>query len=52
MKDLNGREMLVLSVLAVAVLGLGLWPKPLTDVMEVSVRHLVEQIVISKLPVG
>jgi NADH-quinone oxidoreductase subunit M len=52
MQDLNGREFLILSVLAVAVLLLGLWPAPLTQMMESSVGHLLEQIVISKVPVG
>jgi NADH-quinone oxidoreductase subunit M len=52
MQDLNGREFLVLGVLAAAVLLLGLWPAPLTNMMESSVRHLVEQIVVSKIPVG
>jgi NADH-quinone oxidoreductase subunit M len=32
------------------VLLLGLWPAPLLEIMQVSVRHLVEQIVTSKLP--
>jgi NADH-quinone oxidoreductase subunit M len=48
--DLNGREFLVLGVLAVAVLLLGLYPAPLLNVMEVSVHHLVQQAVHSKLP--
>ncbi len=52
MKDLNGREMLVLGVLAVAVLLLGVWPAPLINVMESSVQHLLQQMVISKIPVG
>jgi NADH-quinone oxidoreductase subunit M len=50
LKDLNGREFLVLGVLAVAVLALGVWPAPLLDVMQPTVRHLVEQIVTSKIP--
>jgi NADH-quinone oxidoreductase subunit M len=50
LKDLNGREFLVLGVLAVGVLLLGLWPAPLLEIMQVSVRHLVEQILTSKLP--
>jgi NADH-quinone oxidoreductase subunit M len=33
LKDLNGREFLVLGVLAAAVLLVGLWPAPLLDVM-------------------
>jgi NADH-quinone oxidoreductase subunit M len=50
--DLNGREALVLGVLAVAVLAMGLWPAPVLQVMESSVHHLVEQVVVSKIPVG
>ena len=48
--DLNAREFLILSVLAVAVLLLGIWPAPLLELMQASVQHLVEQIVTSKLP--
>jgi len=48
--DLNGREFLILGVLAVAVLLLGIWPAPLLELMQASVQHLVEQIVTSKLP--
>jgi NADH-quinone oxidoreductase subunit M len=40
----------VLAVLAVAVLWLGLHPKPLTDVMAPSVQQLVQQVTASKLP--
>jgi NADH-quinone oxidoreductase subunit M len=50
MQDLNGREFLVLGVLAAGVLLLGLWPAPLLEVMQESVRHLVGQIMTSKLP--
>jgi NADH-quinone oxidoreductase subunit M len=49
LKDVNGREFLVLGVLAVAVIALGIYPKPLTDVMEPSLRHLVQLIAHSKL---
>jgi NADH-quinone oxidoreductase subunit M len=52
MKDLNGREALVLGVLAVSVLLVGLWPAPLTNMMESSVHHLLDQMVISKIPAG
>ena len=38
------------GVLAVAVLVLGLWPAPLLEVMQVTVRNLVEHIVVSKVP--
>ena len=49
LKDLNAREFLVLTVLALAVLLLGLWPAPLLDLMRPTVEHLVQQIVVSKL---
>ena len=52
MEDVNGREFLLLGVLAAAVLLLGLWPAPVTNVMESAVKHLVEQIIMSKIPVG
>jgi NADH-quinone oxidoreductase subunit M len=48
--DLNGREFLILAVLAVGVLLLGLWPAPLLDVMRGSTHHLVEQMLATKLP--
>jgi NADH-quinone oxidoreductase subunit M len=50
MQDLNGREFLVLGVLAVAVLLLGVWPAPLLNMMEASVQHLLQQILTSKIP--
>ena len=52
MQDLNGREFLVLAVLAVAVLALGLWPAPLVQTMEASVQHLLQQLSVSKIPAG
>jgi NADH-quinone oxidoreductase subunit M len=49
LKDINAREALVLTSLAIMVLLLGVWPAPLIEVMDVSVTKLVEQITISKL---
>ncbi|MCD7098694.1 NADH-quinone oxidoreductase subunit M [Stenotrophomonas sp. MMGLT7] len=49
LKDLNGREWLVLGVFAIGVLVLGFYPKPLTDLMEPSIAKLVSQIAVSKL---
>jgi NADH-quinone oxidoreductase subunit M len=49
LRDLNGREFFVLAVLAVGVLALGLYPKPLTDVMEPTLRHLVSLMFATKL---
>jgi len=51
LQDLNGREMLVLTMLALSVLALGLWPAPLLDIMRASIHHLVDQAVATKLPV-
>jgi NADH-quinone oxidoreductase subunit M len=49
LKDLNGREFLVLGVLAAAVLLVGLWPAPLLDVMRASTLHLAQQLLVSKI---
>jgi NADH-quinone oxidoreductase subunit M len=48
--DINGREFLFLGLLGVAVLGMGLYPKPFTDVMHVSVLELLRHVAVSKLP--
>ncbi|MEO8063093.1 MAG: NADH-quinone oxidoreductase subunit M [Pseudomonadota bacterium] len=50
LKDINAREFIILALLAVAVLAVGLYPAPLTDLMEATVQHLVQQIALSKLP--
>jgi len=47
--DINKREFVFLGLLAIAVLGLGVWPSPLIDVMNATVNHLVEQISLTKL---
>jgi NADH-quinone oxidoreductase subunit M len=49
LKDLNGREFLVLGALAVAVLLVGLWPAPLLDVMRASTQNLAQQLLVSKI---
>jgi NADH-quinone oxidoreductase subunit M len=48
LKDLNGRELIVLGILAIAVLALGVYPKPLTDVMEPTLQNLVQLMSVSK----
>jgi NADH-quinone oxidoreductase subunit M len=48
--DINGREFLMLGLLAAAVLALGVYPKPFTDVMHVSVTELLKHVAVSKLP--
>ena len=50
LQDLNAREFLVLALLALAVLAMGLYPKPFTDVMHVSVTELLQHVAASKLP--
>jgi NADH-quinone oxidoreductase subunit M len=50
LKDLDRRERLNLGVLAAATLAIGIWPKPLVDVMEPSIQHLVQHVQVSKLP--
>jgi NADH-quinone oxidoreductase subunit M len=49
LQDINAREALVLTSLAVAVLVLGLWPAPLIEVMDASIGNLVHHIGVSKL---
>jgi NADH-quinone oxidoreductase subunit M len=49
LKDLNGREFLVLGALAAAVLLVGLWPAPLLDAMRATTQHLAQQLLISKI---
>ena len=48
--DINSREFLVMALLAVAVLAMGLYPKPFTDVMDTSVAELLKHVALSKLP--
>jgi NADH-quinone oxidoreductase subunit M len=47
--DINSREFLMLSLLAIAVLYMGIYPKPFTDVIHVSVEALLQHVSISKL---
>ena len=47
--DINAREFLMLSLLAIAVLWMGIYPKPFTDVMDTSVAELLKHVASSKL---
>jgi NADH-quinone oxidoreductase subunit M len=49
LKDINSREFLMLSLLAIAVLWMGIYPKPFTDVMDTSVAELLKHLATSKL---
>ena len=48
--DINSREFLMMALLAIAVLVMGIYPKPFTDVMDVSVAELLKHVAMSKLP--
>ena len=49
LQDINGREFLMLALLAIAVLAMGVYPKPFTDVMDSSVAELLRHVALSKL---
>jgi NADH-quinone oxidoreductase subunit M len=50
LQDINAREFLMLAILALAVLAMGLIPKPVTDVMHTSVVELMKLAAATKLP--
>jgi NADH-quinone oxidoreductase subunit M len=52
LSDADGRELLALGLLAVAVLAMGIYPRPLTAAMHSSVGQLLQQVNHSKLPAG
>ena len=49
LSDINGREFIVLALLAIAVLAMGVYPFPFTDVMHASVDNLLKHVAVSKL---
>ena len=49
LSDLNAREFSILAVLAIAVVAMGLYPQPVIDVMHVTIEHLLNQALTSKL---
>jgi NADH-quinone oxidoreductase subunit M len=49
LQDIGGREALVLGTFAAGTLFFGLWPKPLTDLMDSSIAQLAAQLAASKL---
>ena len=49
LKDINAREVLMLSLLAFATLYMGVYPKEFTDVMNASVTDLLKHVAMSKL---
>ena len=52
LKDINKREFLILGVLAVLVLGFGLYPAPITEMTNATVTQLLSHMAHSKLPAG
>ena len=49
LRDVGRRELVFLVLLAVCVLALGLYPKPLADVMNPTIQQLLAHIAESKL---
>jgi NADH-quinone oxidoreductase subunit M len=49
LKDINAREFLMLGLLAIAVLWMGVNPKPFTDIMNASVTDFLKHVAVSKL---
>jgi len=49
LSDINAREFGILAILAVAVVAMGLYPQPVIDIMHVSIEHLLNQALTSKL---
>ena len=47
--DVSRREVAILGVLAAMVLAMGLWPKPVTDIVHPSVQNLLRHVAQSKL---
>ena len=47
--DIGSREFLMLGILAAAVLYMGVYPKPFTDIMNVSVADFLKHVAVSKL---
>jgi hypothetical protein len=52
LSDINGREFLILLLLAVSVLWMGVYPKPVSNLMDASVKQLIQHVQQSKLPIA
>ena len=50
LQDMNFREVVVLGVFALGVLFIGVYPKPLTDLMGAAVTQVTSEFGVSKLP--
>ncbi len=49
--DLSKREFLILAILAILVIGFGVYPQPITEVMQATSAEFLKHMAISKLPV-
>jgi len=49
MQDLSSREFWILVAMAVMVLGMGVYPRPVTDMTDVSIGALLEHVSVSKI---
>jgi len=49
LKDLNGREYFMMAVLTICVLGMGVYPKPFTDIIHPAVINLLQHVAVSKI---
>jgi NADH-quinone oxidoreductase subunit M len=49
LSDLNRREFWMLMLMAVLVLAMGIYPAPVTDMIDVSVDALLQHVAVSKL---
>ena len=52
LQDLNKREFFILAMLALMVLGFGLYPQPITEMTHATVSQLLAHLAQSKLPAG
>jgi NADH-quinone oxidoreductase subunit M len=50
LQDMNFREVIVLGVFALGVLFIGVYPKPLTDLMGAAVSQTATEFAVTKLP--
>ncbi|HEY0562100.1 MAG TPA: NADH-quinone oxidoreductase subunit M [Methylophilus sp.] len=51
LKDLNPREFLILAVLAILVIGFGVYPEPITEMLQATSVEFLKHMEVSKLPV-
>ncbi|SNR96310.1 NADH dehydrogenase subunit M [Methylobacillus rhizosphaerae] len=50
LKDINRREFFILGLLAILVLGFGIYPQPITEMTHATVNQLLDHLALSKLP--